>query len=139
VILDEPELHLGDDITVPDIAGWRRERMPEMPGTAYVALPPDWVCEIISPSIERYDRGEKRDVYARHGLKHLWLLDPVQKVLETFELREGLWLLLATHTNGAGADQTGGSQGDRRTEGDQRVAAPPFDAVPLPIGKVWGA
>lgn len=124
-ILDEPELHLADDVAVPDIAGWRRERMPELPETAYFALPPDWVCEIISPSTERYDRGEKRDIYARHGVKHLWLLDPVQKLLETFELRDGRWLLLATWTEGDDAPE-------------RTAAAPPFDGAPFVLGKLWG-
>src|SRR6476646_4505786 len=50
VILDEPELHLGEDVLVPDLAGWRRERMPELPRAAFFTLAPDWACEVLSPS-----------------------------------------------------------------------------------------
>src|SRR5262245_24033159 len=88
-ILDEPELHLGTDVAVPDLAGWRRERMPKLPETAWFSLAPDWVCEMISRSTERYDRGEKRDIYAAHGVRHLWHLDPTARLLETFELTDG--------------------------------------------------
>ena len=64
-ILDEPELHLGDDIVVPDLAGWRRETMPEFPDAAYCTIPPDWACEVLSPSTRRIDQNEKRAIYAR--------------------------------------------------------------------------
>lgn len=123
VILDEPELHLGAEVAVPDLAGWRIERMPELPDTTFFALAPDWVCEVVSPSTERYDRGPKRDIYARHGIRHLWLLDPVAQLLETFELRDGSWVVLATHT--------------AMTEGSQMVAVPPFDAVPINLQRLW--
>lgn len=76
IILDEPELHLGDDVVVPDIAGWRRGRMPRLPEEAFFTLPPDWVCEILSPSTERLDRTAKRDIYACRGVRHLWLVNP---------------------------------------------------------------
>lgn len=118
-LLDEPELHLGQDITVPDVAGWLVERMPELPETAWFSLPPDWICESISPSTEGYDRGEKREIYAAHGVRHLWLLDPIAKLLETFELTKGKWLLLHTYRD------------------DDTVVAPPFDAVPFPLGLMW--
>ena len=55
-ILDEPEMHLGPHILVPDLAGWRRERMPALPDEAYFALAPDWVCEVLSPGTARIDR-----------------------------------------------------------------------------------
>ena len=71
VLLDEPELHLGGDILVPDIGGWRRERMPTFPYDAtYFTLPPDWVCEVLSPSTAAIDRGDKLDIYAREGVKN---------------------------------------------------------------------
>lgn len=118
-ILDEPELHLGDDIAVPDLAGWRKERMPSLPDTAWFGLAPDWLCEVISPSTEAYDRGEKRDIYAAHGVQHLWLLDPDQRLLETFALHQGKWLLLATYRDAA------------------NIAAPPFEAVPFALDLLW--
>ena len=88
-IIFEPELHLGEDVLVPDLAGWRRERMPDYPDTAYVSLPPDWVCEVLSASTRRLDLQEKRPVYAREGVGHLWLVDPVDRTLEAFELHDG--------------------------------------------------
>src|SRR5438552_988428 len=64
-ILDEPELHLGEDVVVPDLAGWRRERMPTVPDVAAFELPPDWACEVVSPSTGAIDRGRKMRVYNR--------------------------------------------------------------------------
>src|SRR5579862_4229680 len=79
VILDEPELHFGEDVLVPDIAGWRRERMPEIPSAAFLTLAPDWLAEALSPSTAGVDRGEKLPVYAREGVRHVWFLDPTAK------------------------------------------------------------
>ena len=95
-IIFEPELHLGEDILVPDLAGWRRERMPDFPDAAYSALAPDWVCEVLSPSTRKLDLHGKRPVYAREGVAHLWLVDPADRTLEAFELRDGQWVLIAT-------------------------------------------
>lgn len=75
-ILPEPELHPGEDIVVPDIAGWRKERMPKFPDAAYCTVPPDWACEVLSPSTRKLDTGMKRGVYAREGVRHLWMADP---------------------------------------------------------------
>lgn len=118
-ILDEPELHLGSDVLVPDLAGWRRERMPSLPQGAWFELAPDWVCEVLSPSTARLDRVEKLPIYAAHGVRHVWLVDPNLRTLEVYENRDGHWLLLATH------------------EGDAEVLAAPFDAVPLALGGLW--
>ena len=118
-IIDEPELHLGDDIVVPDLAGWRRETMPEYPDGAYFTVAPDWVCEVLSPSTRQLDQGEKRDLFAREGVRHLWFVDPDARTLEAFELREGHWLLLATLVD------------------DVPVSLPPFDAITFPLGALW--
>jgi len=118
-ILDEPELHLGDDVLVPDLAGWRRERMPELPETAWFELPPDWICEILSPSTARLDRAQKMPIYARHGVAHLWLIDPDIRTLEAYELREGKWVLLKTLAE------------------DATVSLPPFDATEFPLSALW--
>ncbi|MDE0035810.1 MAG: Uma2 family endonuclease [Deltaproteobacteria bacterium] len=112
-IVDEPELHLGEDILVPDLSGWRRTRMPEYPDTAYFTLAPDWVCEVL------FDQGEKRGVYAREGVGHLWFVDPDVRTLEAFELRDGHWVLLDTLTGGAS------------------VSLPPFDAIRFSLGDLW--
>ena len=118
-IIDEPELHLGNDIVVPDIGGWRRETMPEYPDAAYCTVAPDWVCEVLSPSTRRIDLGGKRDVYAREGVSHLWFVDPDARTLEAFELRDGQWVLLATLVD------------------DDPVSLPPFDAITFPLDALW--
>lgn len=118
-ILDEPELHLERDILVPDLAGWRRSRMPKLPETAWFELPPDWVCEILSPSTARVDRAEKLPIYAHHGVTHTWLVDPDQRTLEVFENREGKWLLLTVLENNADVSQ------------------PPFEAITFPLSSLW--
>jgi Uma2 family endonuclease len=119
-ILDEPELHLGEDVLVPDLAGWRRERMPEFPDTPAFTQAPDWACEVVSPSTERLDRARKLPVYARERVAHVWLVNPLARTLEVYRLAEGRWLLVATH------------------EGTARVCAEPFDAVELALGPLWG-
>ncbi|ATB37447.1 hypothetical protein CYFUS_002869 [Cystobacter fuscus] len=91
IILSEPELHLGNDALVPDLAGWRRERMPEMPHTAAVTLAPDWVCEVLSPSTAVLDREKKMKAYGREGVSHLWLLAPLQRSLEVYRLEHRHW------------------------------------------------
>jgi Uma2 family endonuclease len=78
VILSEPELHLRRDVLVPDLAGWRRTRMPNVPGDAYIALAPDWICEVLSASTEAIDRGKKLRIYARERVAHAWLLHPLE-------------------------------------------------------------
>ncbi len=100
VFMMEPELHLGEHIVVPDIAGWRRERLPALPDTAWLDTPPDWICEVLSPSTQRIDRHEKRNIYAGFGVPFLWLLDPTAQVLETFRLDSGKWTLIATFQAG---------------------------------------
>jgi len=119
-ILDEPELHLGADILVPDLAGWRRSRLPEVPSDAYFTLPPDWICEVLSSGTARIDRGRKRDIYAREGVPFLWLVDPQEQSLEAFVLDRGRWTLSGTFTG----------------PGTARV--PPFDAIELELGRLWG-
>ena len=118
-IIDEPELHLGEDILVPDLAGWRRERMPDYPDTAYVTLAPDWVCEVLSASTRKLDLHGKRPVYARAGVGHLWLVDPADRTLEAFELRGGQWVLIAS------------------AKDDDPVSIRPFDAVTFSLGDLW--
>lgn len=119
ILLDEPELHLGGDILVPDLAGWRRERMPVLPDAAYFTLAPDWVCEVLSPSTASFDRKDKLPIYAREKVVHAWLVDPLLKLLEVYKLLDGRWTLLSTHAN---AD---------------RVRAEPFEAVELELGSLW--
>ena len=91
----EPELHLGPDVLVPDLAGWCRERLPVFPDTAFIDLAPDWVCEILSPGTRRFDLTEKRELYRRNAVAHLWLVDPDARTLEAFPLAAGAWTLAA--------------------------------------------
>ena len=118
-ILDEPELHLGPHILVPDLAGWRRERLPTMPESAYFTLSPDWVCEVLSPGTARVDRADKMPIYAAQEVPFLWLIDPAPRTLEVFVLREGRWSLEHVYKE------------------DDEVRAAPFDAISFPLGVLW--
>ena len=119
VLVFEPELHLGGEALVPDLAGWRRERLPELPDSAAMTLAPDWVCEVLSPSTETLDRVRKMGSYAREGVRHLWLVHPGARMLEVYRLESGQWLRLGAHT------------------GDLTVHAEPFEAQPLKLGALW--
>jgi Uma2 family endonuclease len=93
LILDEPELHFRNDVLVPDVAGWRRERLPALPADAYLTLAPDWVCEVLSPATEALDRGTKLRIYAREGVAHAWLVVPRAAPFDAIELELGaLWI-----------------------------------------------
>ena len=118
-IVFEPELHFGEDILVPDLAGWRRERMPEPPDEAYITLAPDWMCEVLSPSTRKFDLEEKRSTYAREGVGHLWFVDPAARTLEAFALDGGAW-------TPAGAAREA-----------EPVRLPPFEAVAFPLDALW--
>ena len=119
IILDEPELHLGPDVLVPDLAGWRRTRLPELPDAAALTLAPDWIAEVLSPSTARLDRVGKLPAYAREGVAHVWLLDPLTETLEVFRLDGGRFTLALT----AG--------------GDAAVLAEPFNAIELSLAALW--
>lgn len=117
--LDEPELHLGADVLVPDLAGWRRERMPEMPRAAFFELAPDWVCEVLSPSTAGVDRVKKLAVYLREAVTHVWFVDPDGRTLEVLRRDGDRYVLAATF------------------EGNEPVRAEPFDAIELELGALW--
>lgn len=120
-ILDEPELQLElKEPVVPDLAGWRVERMPDLPETAYFTIAPDWVCEVLSRSTEKLDRDEKLPYYAAHGVRHVWLLDPIDKRLEVYAL-----------------DDSGRWRAVRMFEGDVTVRAEPFEAIDLDLNALW--
>ncbi|MCY3840304.1 MAG: Uma2 family endonuclease [Gammaproteobacteria bacterium] len=133
-IVFEPELHLGEDILVPDLGGWCRERMPDYPDTAYVTLAPDWACEVLSPSTRKLDLHVKRRVYAREGVRYLWFVDPLARTLEVFELRE---------------DQASAGEGEGLAPGirqwvligsavdDDPINIRPFDAITFNLDGLW--
>ncbi len=95
-IIDEPEIHLGQDILVPDLAGWQKARMPRLPETAFFSLPPDWVCEVMSRQTARKDRITKMPLYAGYGVQYIWLVDPLIKTLEAYRLENQYWKLIGT-------------------------------------------
>jgi len=118
-ILDEPELHLGPDVVVPDLAGWRRERVLRLPNAAFFDVAPDWACEVVSPTTAGADRVRKMRIYARESVGHLWLVEPLARTLEVYRLESGRWVVASTH---------GGSE---------CVRAEPFEAVELELTRWW--
>lgn len=118
-ILDEPELHLGADVIVPDLAGWRRDRLPTLPDEAFFSIAPDWICEVVSPSTASLDRVKKMRVYARERVAHAWLVDPIGQTLEVMRLDNDRWTILSSW---AKADV---------------VRAEPFDALDLDLTLLW--
>lgn len=119
VILFEPELHLGEDILVPDLAGWRRERMPEMPEAPFFQLAPDWICEVLSPATEKTDRADKVPIYLRERCGHMWLVQPLAQTLEIYRLDGSSYRLMGTFKD------------------DTEIRVEPFDAVPFDLGALW--
>jgi Uma2 family endonuclease len=120
-ILPEPEIHFVRklEVLVPDLAGWRRERMPELPTTDYVETTPDWVCEVLSPSTASKDREVKMPIYARYGVCHAWLVDPKARTLEAFELRSGVWAQIGRFSGGGAA------------------CVAPFDRITIDLATLW--
>jgi Uma2 family endonuclease len=119
VIVDEPELHLVTNILVPDLAGWRRERMPVLPDAPFLTMAPDWICEVLSPGSGRFDRKRKMPLYGQAGVRNAWLVDPEERTLEVFRFIDGRWSLLGTFSD------------------DERVRAEPFDAIELDLALLW--
>lgn len=120
-IIFEPELHfiVDAEVDVPDLAGWRRERMPRPPSGHRITVVPDWVCEVLSPSTESKDRQIKMPIYARFGVAHVWLVDPLKRTLEAYALSAGNWV------------ESG------RFGGRDQVAVPPFEAVTIDLTDLW--
>ena len=118
-LLFEPELRLGEDVIVPDFAGWRRDRMPVLPNVVGFTQPPDWVCEVVSPRTGAIDRGRKMRIYARERVGHLWMVDPLARTLEIYRLEADRWIVASTHA------------------ASERVRPEPFDAMELDIGRWW--
>ena len=119
LFLDEPELHLDPHVIVPDIAAWRRERLPALPDTAFITTTPDWVCEVLSPSTRCVDRTDKLAIYGEFGIRHTWYVDPDARTLEVLALTTGKWLVEATFKD---ADP---------------VSAPPFAEHTFPLDALW--
>jgi Uma2 family endonuclease len=119
IILAEPELHLGPDILVPDIAGWRRTTMDHVANVAYFEVRPDWICEILSPSTEKIDRTRKLGLYAAAGISHAWMVNPLLHTFEVLRLERGHWVNIGSFSD------------------EQHVRAEPFDAIEIELGELW--
>lgn len=119
IILDEPELHLGRDILVPDLAGWLRSRLPAVPPTPFLELAPDWTCEVISPGNERIDRERKLPIYARERVSHVWLVNPLERMVEVYRLDGDGYRLVVTRG------------------GTDRVRLEPFGAIEIELEALW--
>lgn len=118
-ILPEPELRLESHVLVPDVAGWRRERLPALPETAFIELTPDWVCEVLSPSTAKIDRTRKVGVYGAQGVEHLWLVDPASRILEVYRRTDRTWLIAGIYAD------------------DARARIEPFTEIELDLGAWW--
>jgi Uma2 family endonuclease len=119
IILDEPEIHFGADVLVPDLGGWRRERMPELPDVAWVEVAPNWVCEVLSPKTGLLDRRRKLPIYARERVDHVWLIDPAIESLEVLRLDGESYRLVRTYGQ------------------NELVRGEPFDAIELDLAALW--
>jgi Uma2 family endonuclease len=119
IVLDEPELHLGPHVLVPDLAGWRRERLPEVPETAATDVAPNWVAEILSPSTAAKDRVDKMRLYFEFDVSHVWLVDPTARTLEILRREPSGFVLVGSHRD------------------DAVVRAEPFDAIELQLAWLW--
>jgi Uma2 family endonuclease len=120
ILIFEPELHLCGDILVPDLAGWRRERMPLLTTEEpFFSMAPDWACEVLSPGTSRTDRKKKLPIYAREGVSHVWLVDPAERTLEAYRLEGRFWVLVGVYSD------------------DEKVRAEPFDAIELDLSVLW--
>lgn len=114
------EVHLTDDIIVPDLAGWRSDRYAaDDESDAFCTAAPDWICEVLSPSTAGFDRVKKARVYCRKAVAHVWLIDPAVRTLEVLRLNGDSYRLIATHA------------------GDETVRAEPFDAIELQLDLLW--
>ena len=119
IILDEPELHLDQDTIVPDLAGWRRTTLPELPDAPFLTVRPDWACEVASPSTRALDRGPKLEVYQREQVPHLWFVEPLDRFIEVLELDGETYRIV------------------QRASDDQSARLRPFDAIELDVGALW--
>jgi Uma2 family endonuclease len=119
IILVETEIMLGEDLLVPDLTGWKKERFPGLTTDNWISVRPDWICEILSPSTTRLDKVRKMPIYAEHGVSYAWLIDPTSKTLDAFRLESGKWLLVGTFAE------------------DDKVRVEPFHEVEIELGNLW--
>lgn len=121
LFLDEPELHLGADVLVPDLAAWRRETLPELPDAAFLTVSPDWVCEVLSPSTRALDSTDKRAIYQRERVPHLWFVDPSDRTLQVQRWSPSGYVIVGSW------------------RGEVNVRGEPFDAIELSLSALWAS
>ena len=119
IIIIEPEIGLGRNILVPDLAGWKRERFPVEEPHNWISVAPDWVCEILSPSTAKTDKTDKMPVYGQFGVSHVWLLDPLARTLDVFRLESTRWVVAGLYA------------------GNDKVRAEPFGEIEIDMGSLW--
>lgn len=119
IILVEPEIAFGDNIIVPDLAGWKIERFPAVEDHNWISVAPDWVCEIVSPGTASIDRVRKMGLYAMHRVPYYWIIDPISKTLEVFENENSKWSVIGSF------------------EGNAKVNAWPFHEIELNLSSLW--
>lgn len=119
IILIEPEIRFGENILVPDLAGWKKERFPTEEPYNWISAAPDWACEVLSPGTIRKDRVKKMGIYAKHEVPHFWLIDPGARSLEVFQWESGRWVLLGVCVE------------------DDKVRAEPFQAMEFDLASLW--
>ena len=119
-ILLEVDVRLTEhDIVRPDLAGWRRDRLPAPWDTRPIDIVPDWICEILSPSNAAHDRVTKANLYAEHAVQHFWLLDPAERVLEAYQLSNKVWTRVGSYDDTA------------------KARIKPFEAIELEVGALF--
>jgi Uma2 family endonuclease len=118
IILYDVEIWFGKNLLVPDVCGWRRSKLPELPDVATMKLAPDWVCEGLSPSTFRLDKGPKREIYAKGGVGHLWFADPGLHSIDVFALERKSYKFV------------------RSAGGDDKIALAPFPHA-IDLAKLW--
>jgi len=121
--IHRPELRLGGDVLIPDLAGWKIERKPPT-SASYATVAPDWLCEVMTPETAELDRHRKGALYAREGVPHLWLLDLRERTLEVLRLLPG---------------DVPGYERVRLGRGDQAIRAEPLEAVELDLAEYWAS
>jgi Uma2 family endonuclease len=119
IFIIEPEIRLGENILVPDLAGWRRKNFPFQEDSNWIAIAPGWVCEVLSPNTFRNDKVKKMPIYARHGVEHIWLIDPVAMTLDVFRLESSGWLMLGSYAE------------------KDKVRAAPFQDIEIDLDGLW--
>jgi len=119
VILAEPNILFGEQLLIPDLAGWEKDRFVAPSEGPYI-LSPDWIGEILSPSTARFDRATKLPTYQQAGVGHAWIIDALGRFLQVLHRHDEGWQIVAGYQN------------------QDKVRAEPFEAVEIDLSLLWG-